>query len=336
MGWPEKVQAATKALNEGIDGVEQFIQKIVDTKIKKIDDYGKKITAYFDADFKLIEAACLWLIWANEEQMKGIISERGPEPLIWEAMASPSEFNPKMLEYITERMKVTGFIKGNPNPKLFSIKNENDTYFTPSDLVLSASEASQIRSKINSVGTNQFQKFITFLQDKIYYNKCDQYLLDYDAAFARWRKINVPEPQLILTYSLPLKQKALIWDLKIDILVDRRNNALKQANRDVKADFSAKKILAYSLDRRWSEQKQDPIDLGDVLEICELYSQVDELYAQIEKLEKEMPKGTEECIEGVESPLEKAYKQIDEKESQIQKLYEKIRAQEHELLKGGK
>lgn len=339
MGWIEKVTGATAALNTAIDGVEQFIQKIVDTKIKKIDDYGKKITAYFDADFKLIETACYFLIHANEEQMKDIISYRGPEPLMCRAIASPHEFD---LSYLTNRMKIRGSIKGNPNPKLFSIEKKNDTYFNPSDLVLSTSEASQIRDQINKVGTNQFEKFITFLQDKIYYNKCEQYLLNYDAALARWRKINVPTPQLIQTYSFPLKQKALIWDLKIDVLIDRRNDALKQANRDAKADFAAKKIFAYSLDRQLVEEpKQDPIDLwdgpeGETPKIRELYSQVNELYAQIEKVEKEEPKGPQICIEGVESSLEKASKQIQEIQLKINKLYDEIRSQEHELLKGGK
>lgn len=338
MGWIEKVTGATAALNTAIDGVEQFIQKIVDTKIKKIDDYGKKITAYFDADSKLIETACYFLINANEEQMRGIIACESDEPLVCKAMSSPREFE---LEYIVKRMKLTGYVNGDPNPKLFSIEKKNDTYFTPSDLVLSNSEAAQIRDQINKVGTNQFEKFITFLQDKIYYNKCEQYLLNYDAALARWRKINVPTPQLIQTYSLPLKKKALIWDLKIDRLIDRRNDALKQANRDAKADFAAKKIFAYSLDRRWVEEpKQDPIDLGDGSEgnpkIRELYSQVNELYAQIEKIDKEKPKEPQICIEGVESSLEKASKQIQEIQLKINKLYDEIRSQEHELLKGGK
>lgn len=340
MAWQDNVKADTKALNTAIDGVEQFIQKIVDTKIKKIDDYGKKITAYFDADFKLIESACYYLIHANEEQMKDIISHRGPEPLMCLAMASPSEFDQKMLEFLTNRMKLTGYVKGNPNPKLFSIEKKNDTYFTPSDLVLSNSEAAQMRNKVKAIDAKTIQDFNGWWKD-LKYGKQEPVVLDYFATQERWDKINVTEPQLIQTYSLPLKQKALIWDLKIDILVDRRNDALKQANRDVKADFAAKKIFAYSLDRRWVEEpKQDPIDLGvdqrGNPKIRELYSQVNELYAQIEKIDKEMPKGSQICTEGVESPLEKAYKQTNEKSLQIDKLYDEIRSQEHELLKGGK
>lgn len=338
MAWQDNVRQVTKNLNAAIDGVEKFIQQMVDTKIKKIDDYGKKITAYFDADFKLIETACYFLIHANEEQMKDIISYRGPEPLMFRAIASPNGFE---LEYPTTRMKLMGYVKGNPNPKLFSIEKKNDTYFTPSDLVLSNSEAAQIRNKVKAIDAKTIQDFSAWWED-LKNGKQEPVVLDYFATQERWNKINVPESQLIQTYSLPLKQKALIWDLKIDMLVDRRNDALKQANRDAKADFAAKKIFAYSLDRRWIEEpKQDPIDLGDGPEgetpkIRELYSQVNELYAQIEKVDKGKPKGPQICIEGVESSLEKASKQTQEIQLKINKLYDEIRSQEHELLKGGK
>lgn len=341
MAWQDNVRQVTKNLNAAIDGVEKFIQQMVDTKIKKIDDYGNKITAYFDADFKLIETACYFLIHANEEQMKNIIAcepEQCCEPLVCKAMASPNGFE---LEYLTKRMKLMGYVKGNPNHKLFSIEKKNDTYFTPSDLVLSNSEAAQIRNKVKAIDAKTIQDFSAFWKD-LKNGKQEPVVLDYFATQERWNKINVPEPQLIQTYSLPLKQKALIWDLKIDILVDRRNDALKQANRDAKADFAAKKIFAYSLDRRWVEEpKQDPIDLGDGPEgktpkIRELYSQVNELYAQIEKVDKEKPKEPQICIEGVESSLEKASKQIQEIQLKINKLYDEIRSYEHELLKGGK
>ena len=63
---------------------------------------------------------------------------------------------------------------------------------------------------------------------------------------------------------------------------------------------------------------------------------MNELYAQSEKIEKEKPKEAQICIEGVESPIEKADKQIQEIYLKIDKLYDEIRSQEHELLKGGK
>ena len=333
MAWQDNVKQATKNLNVAIDGVEKFIQQMVDSKIKKIDDYGKKITAYFDADFKLIETVCYFIIHANEEHMKDIISHIGPEPLMSLAIASPNGFE---LEYLTKRMKLMGYVKGNPNPKLFSIEKKNDTYFTPSDLVLSNSETAQIRNKVKAIDAKTIQDFNAWWKD-LKNGKQEPVVLDYFATQERWNKINVPESQLIQTYSLPLKQKALIWDLKIDILVDRRNDALKQANRDTKADFAAKKIFAYNLDKRWAEEepKQAPIDLGDGPEgknpkIRELYSQVNELYAQIDKIDKEKPEGLQKCIDWVESPLEKER----EKELQIDKLYDEIRSLEHELLKG--
>ncbi len=262
MGLQENVQAATKELNKAIDGVEQFVQKIVDAKIKKIDDYGKKITADFDADFKLIESAFVFMIHGNESQMAPLVNlytEDAGEPLVMKVFATPSCFD---LKDLTGCMKRSGYINSKPSwlefpphefdskyasldpkhLKLSSIEKKNDTYFTPSDLVLSNSEAAQIREQINKVGINQYKNFKICLQgiDKL---TVEQWVLDADAALSRWNKINVPEPQLIQTYSLPLKQKALIWDLKIDRLNDRRNDDLKIADRNAQESFSFRKML---------------------------------------------------------------------------------------------
>lgn len=272
MGRQENVQAATKELNKAIDGIEQFIQNIVDTKIKKIDDYGNKITADLDADFKLIESAFVFMVYANESQMAPLVNlctKNAKEPLIMKVFATPSCFD---LEVLTRCMQKSGYINSKPSwleflphefdskyasldpkhLKLSSIEKKNDTYFTPSDLVLSNLEAVQIRGQINKVGINQYKNFKIYLQgiDKL---AVEQWVLDADAALSRWNVINVPEPQLIQTYSLPLKQKALIWDLKIDRLIDRRNDDLKMADRNAQESFSFRKMLTMLINHLPSE-----------------------------------------------------------------------------------
>lgn len=218
MGWLENIQAATKKLNAAIDGVEQFVQKIVDTKIKKIDDYGNKITADLDYDSKLLDLNLNKIFEGYKEQIN--IADKPMTDILDRFICVPSRFDLKLLKYsvvlLGEKKKKDTY---------FSI-GKKDTYFTPSDLVLSNSEAAQIRAQINKVGTNQYQDFKKNLKclDK---SRVEQWVLDADAALARWNTINVPEPQLIQTYSLPLKQKALIWDLKIALLIDRRDDIIK-------------------------------------------------------------------------------------------------------------
>lgn len=299
MGWLDKVKQQTKAINAAIDGVEQFIQKMVDAKNNKINDYGKKITANFDADFKLIESTVNTILEAHKKQI--------------ELDTKFASDNPgKALPNVTNLVS-----KFDPKTITLSSIAKKDTYFTPSDLVLSNSEAAQIRAQINKVGTNQYQNFKNSLQglDK---SRVEQWVLDSDAALARWNKINVPESQFIQTYSPPLKQNASIWDLKIDLLFDKRNEALKRADRDVQASYL--RLMDF---RKELTKKQDDA-LSVIPKNDDLISQLGDEKTIANLKEQLYPKFQPQIQEQIQDQVSKIQEQVSQLQQNQQQIQQKF------------
>lgn len=221
MGWLENIQAATKALNSALDNVEKNIKNMVDAKIKNIDASGNKIITSLDSDLKLIDSTVNNILETHKKQIEldTKFASDNPGKDLQNVTNLVSKFDPKTI-------------------KLSSIAKKDNTYLTPTDLVLSQSEAKNIRSQLNTVSIKDFTNFRQQMGG-LDPGQMDPKVVNVGgySTLHRYRQMDVPEPQLISIHSRPLKERASLWDLKIDILFDKRNEALKRADRDVQASY---------------------------------------------------------------------------------------------------
>lgn len=221
MGWLEKIQAATRGLNAALDNVEKNIKNMVDAKIKNIDASGNKIITSLDSDLKLIDSTVNNILETHKKQIEldTKFASDNPGKALPNVTNLVSKFDPGTI-------------------KLSSIAKKDNTYLTPTDLVLSQSEAKNIRSQLNTVSIKDFTNFRQSMEG-LDPGQMDPKVVNVGgySTLHRYRQMDVPAPQLISIHSRPLKERASLWDLKIDILFDKRNEALKRADRDVQASY---------------------------------------------------------------------------------------------------